>query len=188
MEIVLLRHGKPNVQTSIRLSAAELPAWVVDYNDAGLDPAYAPPESSLQLPEKSTFVVCSDLRRSWESAHALGVETIGVCEATFREVELPFASWRFPRLPVSAWAVIFRLIWIAGYFSNDKSLQPSRQRARQCAERLAEWAKMHDRVLFVGHGALNWLIARDLKRMGWSGAKRSPRNYWEFSVYRYEET
>lgn len=186
MEIILLRHGMPTINTDVRLTAAELAGWVDEYNNAGIDPDSAPPESTLKLFHQTPFVVCSDLRRSRESAHRLGVERIDVCDATFRELELPLAGWRYPRLGLPAWMALFRVIWMAGYFLNGNSFPEARQRGHHCAERLAEWANGYGRVVFVGHGALNWLIARNLTAMGWSGPRRPPQRHWEFAVYRYE--
>ncbi|HEY0635293.1 MAG TPA: histidine phosphatase family protein [Gammaproteobacteria bacterium] len=186
MNIILLRHGKPQVETALRLTPAELADWVANYNGAAIDPLHAPSKTAMQLAEASRFVVCSDLRRSRESAHMLGIERIDVCEAAFRELELPYTRWHFPRLPLLTWAVLFRLLWLLGFSVNGESLTSSRRRARQCAEQLAAWAASHGTVLFVGHGSLNWFIARHLRKMGWSGPARSPRSYWEFAVYHHE--
>ncbi|HEY0720425.1 MAG TPA: histidine phosphatase family protein, partial [Gammaproteobacteria bacterium] len=168
------------------LTAAELAKWIADYNDAALDRAHPPPTAAIQHAAEGAFVVCSTLRRSRESAHLLGVANIDACEAAFRELELPHACWRVVRLPVLTWAVLFRFMWLLGFSANGESVKAARERARYCAEQLAAWAEVHGTVLFVGHGSLNWFIARHLRRMGWSGLNRSPRNYWEFADYCYE--
>lgn len=61
--------------------------------------------------------------------------------------------------------------------SSKQGVEPA------CSERLAELASEHGTVLLVGHGSLNWFIARHLKKMGWSGPNKSPRKYWTFAVY-----
>lgn len=78
--------------------------------------------------------------------------------------------------------------WVMGYSANGESISEGRERARLCAERLAEMAAEHGRVVFVGHGSLIWFIARRLKDAGWSGPKKSPRKYWDFGVYSYKGT
>lgn len=187
MQIVLLRHGKPKIRTDIRVSAAEWGTWVEEYNAAGIDPAFPPPESAIQNVKSCSFAVCSDLARSSESALALGIER-AVCDSMFRELDIPHAGWRYPKLSLVAWAVLFRLIWALGYSANSESINDGRIRARLCAERLAAMAAEHERVVFVGHGTLIWFISRRLKKMGWSGPKKPPREHWGFGVYSYEGT
>lgn len=188
MQIVLLRHGKPKIRTDLWISAAELEAWVSQYNAAGIDLGFPPPERTIEEVKSCSFAVCSNLARSTESAAALGIESIGTCESMFRELDMPYASWRFPRLSLLAWAVLFRLMWAMGYSANGESITEGRERARLCAARLAELAAEHGRVVFVGHGSLIWFIARRLREAGWSGPKKSPRRYWDFGVYSYQRT
>lgn len=188
MQIVLLRHGKPKIRTDIWVSAAELGSWVAEYNAAGIDPEFPPPERAIEQVKSCPFVVCSSLPRSMDSALALGIKRVDACESLFRELDLPYASWRFPRLSLLVWAVLFRLMWALGYSANGESISEGRERAMLCAERLAEMAAEHGRVVFVGHGALMWFVARRLKEAGWSGPKKAPRRYWEFGVYSYERT
>ncbi len=186
MEIVLMRHGKPKIETRVRVCASEFTVFVGEYDAAGIDPAHEPPGTLIEQAGRCRFVLCSSLRRSRESALALGVTAIDACDPMFREMELPCADWRFPRLSAMAWIGIFRILWLFGYCPGSESFEEARQRARRCAERLTEYAAQHGSVLFVGHGALNWFIARDLKRMGWSGFGTSPQRHWGFDVFRYE--
>lgn len=185
MKIVLLRHGMPRIDQDRQLSAREFGLWVSEYNAAGIDGDCPPPRCAIEQAGRCAHVVCSSLPRSLESAKALGVANIGTGEPLFREMGMPHADLSFPRLPLFAWAVFFRLIWALGYSANVESFAQARKRARACAERLAELASVHGTVLFVGHGSLNWFIARHLKRTGWTGQRKSPRGYWEFGVYRY---
>lgn len=167
------------------MSAAELPSWVDAYNAAGLDDGHPPPGNTRDLLAQRPFVVCSDLRRSRESARALGVAKVDACEAAFREINMPSADWRLPRLSLTAWECLFWFLWLCGFSANTESLPAARRRAGRCSERLIELADQHDTVLFVGHGSLNWFISRHLRSRGWSGPWRSPRKHWEFVVYRY---
>lgn len=186
MKIVLLRHGRPDIDQDRRLSASEFGAWVSGYDAAGIDAACPPPQSAIDAAASCSFVVCSTLRRSSASARALGLGRIDAGEAMFREMEMPHADWPSPRLPAAAWAVFFRLCWALGYAAKVESFVAAKRRALRCAERLADLAAEHRTVLLVGHGSLNWFIARHLKRMGWSGPKSAPRKYWEYGIYRYD--
>lgn len=183
MQIVLMRHGRPRIDKRLRLNAAEFGAWVGKYNAAGVDTECQPPKIAIEQANQCAFTVCSNLPRSLESAKALGVGRIGVSDAMFREMEMPHAAWRFPKLPILVWSVFFRLAWACGYSAGVESFKAAKARARSCAEHLASLASAHGTVLFVGHGSLNWFVAKHLRSMGWLGAEKPPRKYWEFSVF-----
>lgn len=184
MHIVLMRHGKPQIDWNVSVTAEGFGAWVRQYDAAGLDPGHPPSPDAVEHANRCAFTVCSDLPRSLQSAQTLGIEQVHVSDAMFREVAMPYAAWRFPRLAPMAWMVLFRLAWGLGYAGKGESSKAAKARARRCAAHLVELAARHGTVLFVGHGGLNWLIAKQLKRMGWSCPGKSPRKYWECSVYR----
>lgn len=188
MQIVLMRHGKPKIDTRRRLNAAEFGVWVEQYNAAGIDIECLPTQEAFEQASQCAFTVCSNLPRSLESANALGIESIGIYSHMFREMDMPHAAWRFPILSLQAWLVFFRLAWAFGYSANAESFKSAKARARSCAEQLANLASTHGTVLFVGHGSLNWFIARYLKRMGWQSADRPPKKYWEHSAFYMPET
>jgi len=75
------------------------------------------------------------------------------------------------------------MLWLLGYSKNSESLKESKSRALQSANILIELADKHGRVLFVGHGVYNRLLANELKSMGWSGPKSPGSKYWSFGVY-----
>ncbi len=187
MKIILMRHGRPQCCKEPRLSAAEFGHWIARYDAAGLDPALAPPSTTRTLAQQCRYTVCSHLPRSTASAQALGVRQIDLQASDFREMELPHAPWSWPRLPAQVWTVIFRLRWLMGYSGGVESFSTARQRAYDAAKRLGELAQRHETVLFVGHGSLNWFIARYLKQAGWRSCGKSPKRYWEHCVFTRDE-
>lgn len=188
VQIVLLRHGLPMIDRDRRVNATDFGVWVSEYDAVGIDARHRPPQAAIEQARGCAFVVCSSLPRSLESARALGMENIGACEPLFREMGMPYANWRFPRLGLAVWSVLFRLMWAVGYSANAEPFKEARERARACAERLADLASLHGTVLLVGHGSLNWFIARYLKSMGWKGPRKSPRKHWDFAVYCHQAT
>lgn len=188
MQIVLMRHGKPKIEKRLRLNALGFGGWVEEYNVAGVDTACQPTLAAIEQANQCKFVVCSNLPRSLESAKTLGIQQLGVSDPMFREMDMPHAAWRFPKLSVLAWSVIFRLAWALGYSADGESFKAAKERACRCAEHLVSLASTHGTVLFVGHGSLNWFIAKHLKRMGWLCAEKPPRKYWEFSVFHLQKT
>lgn len=185
MQIVLVRHGRPKFRSGAWMRASELPGWIAAYDAAGIDPAFPPPAGSIAQAGRCRFTVCSHLPRSLESARALGIQKVDLCGALFRELDLPCAPWHTPKLPWLLWVALFRLLSLLGYAENGEPFRAGRRRAELCAERLSALAAEHESVLFVGHGGLNWLIARNLKRAGWSGPALSPLHHWEYGIYRY---
>lgn len=188
MKIVLMRHGKSRIDKHLRLNAAEFSAWVERYNAAGIDSDCQPPQEAIEQATQCAFTVCSNLARSVESAKALGIERIGICSSMFREMDMPHAAWRFPSISLPAWSVFFRLAWAFGYSANAESFKAAKARARSCAEHLANLSSTHGTVLFVGHGSLNWFVAKHLKRMGWQSTEKPPRKYWEYCVFHVQAT
>lgn len=184
--IVLMRHGKPEIDDSVCLSAQEFGEWIRYYDEASIDRECPPPPAAIEHATKCSFVVCSNLRRSRESAEILVAERIGYTDRIFREMEMPHGSWRFPRLPVRGWLVLFRLTWILGYSTGVESFKAAKGRARRCAEQLASLASEHGTILFVGHGAINWFIAGYLRENGWRAYGR-PKKYWEFAILKLKK-
>jgi len=183
MQIILMRHGRPAIDSRQRLSAHSFGIWVGHYNAAAIDQASPPPAAAISQARQAAYVLCSTLPRSLTSATALGIHAPHSQDAAFREMEMPHADWRFPKLPVSLWAVLFRLAWALGYHRHTESFAAARTRAANCAETLGQLAATHGSVLFIGHGSLNWFIARALRRSGWHSPDSAPRHYWQYATF-----
>jgi broad specificity phosphatase PhoE len=184
MEIVLGRHGKPKLDQWALIAPRQLAHWIRAYNAADILIDDIPPQTPKKA-ARSGIIVSSPLRRCVQSAQLLGPTQALVIEELLREAGIPYANWGFPRLPLSVWAVIFRVAWFRGYSSNSEPLSQARMRARLAAERLIELAQQHESVFVVGHGIMTMLIAKELLLRGWSGPKRPANKYWQYCVYRF---
>lgn len=182
-QITLLRHGKPEIETNKKISAAEYGEWVNEYNRASIDHKVLPARNVIEIARQSNFIVCSDLARSVDSATALGIASINIIDPLFREFDMPCLHWKFPKRSASFWSIFFRLLWIVGFSSNSESFGEAKQRATECLQRLTDYAAEHDTVLFVGHGSLLWYLSKLLRENGWHGPKFSPRKHWDYCVY-----
>ena len=69
MEIILLRHGKPELDLKGRLNASEIKQLIVAYNQSGVQDH---PSETLIKRFNKHHVVCSNLNRSIQSAKRLG--------------------------------------------------------------------------------------------------------------------
>jgi len=183
VEIVLIRHGKPKIDISGKMSAADFGKRVTDYDRAGIDAEHKPTNTACEKAGKCRFIVCSTLPRSIESARILNIGTPDITSHLFRECEMPYANWKHPKLSGTTWSILFRILQLTGYSSNAESCKTIKNRAKKCADQLATLSKKHESVLFVGHGAIIWLIHKQLLRTGWSGPRKSARKYWGFGIY-----
>jgi len=188
VKIVIIRHGKSRIETSGRLGASDFGAWVSDYNEAGIDENYQPSTIAIERAKSCEFIVCSNLLRSIESANLLEIEKPDLISPVFRECEMPYGNFKYPKFSISVWSLIFRLFQLSGYSPNAESYKEIKERSKECASQLADLARNHGSVIFVGHGALNWLLHKNLLGMGWSGPMKSAKNHWGFSEYKYNET
>ncbi|MFO7602198.1 MAG: hypothetical protein R6X06_00100, partial [Gammaproteobacteria bacterium] len=77
-KIMLLRHGKPEFDLFSAgrdpYAAAQLSQVIRRYTQSPIAPAPPPPVHALQHARDCRAIVCSDLRRSLESATRLGHE------------------------------------------------------------------------------------------------------------------
>jgi broad specificity phosphatase PhoE len=182
-KIILMRHGRPVLNQSGRITPAEMEGWIEHYNLAEVE-ADGAPNDGLSWLDSTTCIVASTAPRALSSVQALGYAP-SVIDAVFCEAQLPFAVWRFPRLSPVVWAAFFRLFWFFGYSRGSESIQVAKVRARIAALKLIALAGQGP-VLLVGHGIMNRLIAKELIALGWAGPAKHRNSYWSASVYRFQ--
>lgn len=180
MEIILMRHGKPVLDRTGRITAAEMAQWIEHYNLSEVEHENIP-IASVKLADTAAIIVASTASRALSSVRALG-HTVSVTDAVFCEAPLPFALWHFPRLPPYVWAAFFRLLWLFGYSRCSDSVQVTKVRAERAAQKLITLAK-DGPVLLVGHGIMNHLIAKELITLGWTSSTMQKSKYWSASAY-----
>lgn len=183
MKIVLMRHGKPDFDFSRRISAVDFARIAHEYDTARL--ADTPPAAAISIARQCRAIVCSDLIRSPLSAQALGLEEIALTSPLFRESPLPYPDSGTVRLSLTAWAVLLRISWLLGYSRNAESFRAARQRAQEATHHLAGLAAEHGSVLLVGHGVMNRLLAKALRKQGWQETQAPGSKHWSFGVYEY---
>ncbi len=151
------------------------------YNQASI--IDQPSRSALDSVTGNEFVVCSHLVRSISSAKALGLEHIHCSDQLFREVDLPYFEQGRILLPVNWWAYFYRALSFFGFSLNGESVAMAKRRAKLAASKLVTFAYKHDVVVFIGHGFINQLIAKELLSMSWSGPKKLNPSHWGVGKY-----
>lgn len=180
MEIILLRHGKPTLELKGNLYSSEFKKLAVAYAQSGIKDS-APKQ--LKDYFYSHYIVCSDLERSIQSAKSIGVKEIHLIDPLFKEADIPCFQQGFIKLPVTVWLVLYRLMWLFGFSKNGESFADAKNRAYAAASKLMTLAEEHDKVLLVGHGLMNRIIAKRLRVNNWTGPTSPGKKYWEFGIY-----
>lgn len=178
MEIVLMRHGEPEFsaqQGSARVKATQMPGWIAGYDASGVT---GEPDCHAVLADKRrAFIISSPLPRARASLQAMNL-TPELIADDLREAALPVFNLPWLRLSPQAWLVLFRLCWLSGALAGPESKKQTMQRAEKMAHMLIAHAQQHKRVLSMGHGVINRLIARELEKAGWVKSAHTGNGYW----------
>lgn len=177
-EILLIRHGIPSCDHSTKIRGCDFAEWVARYDCAPLDRNIPPPAELRSRLSTIPYLVTSSLRRSIESAMLIGEGKPVASHSLFDEAGIPTAiPFRLSLLP-SHWDALARAAWMVGWSPhNVESFRAAKARAIRAAAELEAFSREHGTVALVGHGMLNTLISRALRRSGWTG-RGSPRMYW----------
>ena len=164
MELIIYRHAEPVVSADEIIPGRDFPLWVQRYNKSGILPV------NISRP-KEKVVYTSNLPRSIETGYAAG-EKINVT-SLLREAEIPLI--RFPSLNLKAkkWLYAARILWLSGFDRNCESYSNAKKRAGQVVNMFKTLGRNERRIVAVGHGFINQLIAKELLRGGWT-LKQSP--------------
>jgi len=182
--IILIRHGKPAIPTTLHTGHHGFRRYIDQYEDSGLDPESAPPAEIRDLVAELTTLFTSGRKRAHESAHALGTGARIVADPLFDEA--PLAAPRIPllRMNVPKWAVVARILWHAGYHPEIENPKAARARAAKAADILMARAREDGTVALVAHGYFNFLLGRELARRGFHQTGTHRAKYWNAVIYR----
>ncbi len=165
MKIILIRHAKVLLGNSEKIPASQMKAWVEAYNQAPIETT-VPSEAVTRQIEQSSIVVASSLSRTADSLALIGVEPTEK-NNLFNEIDLPETKGTRLKLSAKMWLVILRLMMLLGFGKNSKVYIEAKQRAKKASEYLIALANKHENVALMGHGGMNWLIGKELKKLGW---------------------
>ncbi|MDY0993720.1 MULTISPECIES: histidine phosphatase family protein [Pantoea] len=179
MKIILMRHGKPDHQAAGRQSVQALADWCEAYDLSQVSDG--PPPRSIEIARQAAVIVCSPLPRAQSSLSQLGLQPHEV-DAVFSEVAVPLLRTGAVQLPTLCWLALLRLLWFCGYAGEAESLQHARSRASAAAEKLIDHSR-HGTVLLLGHGIMNKMIARELRKRGWQAEKHASSRHWSSAIY-----
>ena len=185
MEISMIRHGKSVCTKTSRIACEEFESWVEQYDNSGVFEENSYPTVTLDKIKTANIILASDLKRSIESTNLLNPNLEAISNPLFRETELPIPLTNLWGLKLNSniWAVILRFLWFFGYSNGCESLSSAKDRANKASELLIKHAQEHTSVVLVGHGFFNMLIAKELKKEGWEGRRKTSSKHWSCTTY-----
>jgi broad specificity phosphatase PhoE len=185
MEITLIRHGKSQWQEGGWLGPTEFTEWIKRYDLHGVCEEDAIPQVTIEKVKEAKWLVASTLPRAIHSTHLLKPSCPIEVNDLFCEVEMPVPFVNQPlKLPVNAWLMIARILWLCGYARNVESYNEAKQRAKLAADLLCVYAQQHRNVVVVGHGWFNCILGRELKRRKWKIERSASFRHWQAVTYK----
>ena len=176
-ELLLVRHGKPLCDYRTKISGCDFGRWVATYEDAPLDPSFAPPDEFAAQVARFRCLLTSTKRRAIESAALVAPDRPRISDPLFNEAAIPTRFRARVALAPEHWDGIVRIAWMLGWSGGVESITAAKTRAVRAANHLAGLASTYGSVVLFGHGMINTLIVRELRRNGWIGTG-TPRAYW----------
>jgi broad specificity phosphatase PhoE len=165
-KIILIRHAKVDIDSSIKLNAKELHKWVSEYDKA--DIITNRPNLGLKNELKDIdYILTSEQKRTVLSAKLLSLH-IDEKNELFNEVPLPTIDIPFLKMSAKSWLIFLRVLMILKIGDIDSSLKISKKRAKDASIYLSNLSKKHKKIALIGHGGKNYLIYKELLKMGWS--------------------
>ena len=184
IRIVLVRHGKPNVAPSRRITHKTFQDYIEKYERAGLDPKSPPPSWLVDLTRQARRVYASDRPRARDSARALAPHAELSLSSLFMEAQLKSPKLPLVRMKPPAWAIIARLAWHAGHHGGIEDFRDAKERADKAVDMLADTAQEDGIAVLVAHGYFNAIVGRTLRKRGWRRyGGRHRAKYWNAVVY-----
>ena len=177
MEIIFIRHGPPSFDSSRWLHNSDLGQLLAEYRASRVVSPAPAKLLGMLFAFTDKKVCCSALPRCVDSVAALGFS--GAARISeLNEADLPSPNWLQLPIPYRLAIVGLRLAWFLGYSGGVESYQSTQKRAGVAADKLIEIASVHGSVLVVGHGIMNRLVSRRLRKLGWDADSRDRSGYW----------
>jgi len=176
---------KVDVDNTKKIDSISFKKWVNDYDIAPIDPKSLPTNETIHVAKSADIVLTSTLRRTIDSADILGVEVLEQ-NSLFNEAGIPEVNIPFIKLKPKSWLMILRLMLLLGLGKKDTSLKASKAQASNAAKRLLELSLEYEHIALVGHGGMNWLLGKELKKAGWKLEGKTSHDNWGMTVFRKE--
>lgn len=181
-QIILIRHGEPDLEKSGWKNRKQAEAFFRAYDSVGIRKFAGLPFESESLPADTVWH--SNMPRAKHTAELLFGNTAVLMESeAFREFGrkvVPFINLKFP---LKFWTITSRFCWLLG--GNDAGIETfkeAKQRAKQNVGFLEGRALQHKNVVLVAHGLHNRFVAKYLRESGWRLAYSDGSGYGSVKI------
>lgn len=168
LQIYLIRHAKPNLEKKFLSSSGQAQNYIENYNKA---PIHNISLGRVKIEfDKPHLIYCSSLPRSQETALKLFGDSYSiVSDSIFREFELKIIhASTIVKVPLDLWKAFSRVSWLLGFnHEGIESYRKAKYRANLAADNLECIANQEETAILVGHGMMNAVISKELKKRGW---------------------
>ena len=185
--IITARHGRPDVDRTVRITAREYGPWWANYDLAGLAPGQEPPQGLIDIASNAELVLSSTLPRAIETASKVVQGKRDVPQdSIFVEAPLPPPPVPGLKLTPTTWGVISRSFWFFGFAPDGvENHWAAQRRVRAATDRLIQEAQGGGDVLLCAHGYFNWMVHRHIIKCGWELVEHQGHNhYWSYRAYK----
>jgi broad specificity phosphatase PhoE len=166
-----------------------LAAWLESEGARGIAEDAEPSRELVELVAASRHLLVSPLTRAQATANAVldqlpvGSRPRAASVIELSEAPLPVLQVPRLRLPLGAWGSVCRISWFLGYTGSVESRRAAVARAHRVARQLSQLAPSGP-VTVIGHGIMNLLVARELRRLGWAGPRLPSHQHGGTSTFR----
>ncbi|MEQ9770957.1 histidine phosphatase family protein [Pectobacterium jejuense] len=181
MRIILIRHGKPDINITKKLSSHDMGSWIENYDKSEVienPPQYLFTNNFIS----KSFVIVSSLPRTLTSLEMMGINP-NMIDPIFREAQLPSFNHSLLRLSPMIYVFIFRILWFIGFSKSVESYYSAKCRSKLAAAKLISFAQKEPSVSLMGHGIMNRMIDSQLEREGFKKTQTLGKNYWKLTAY-----
>ncbi|MEH0155185.1 histidine phosphatase family protein [Limibacter armeniacum] len=181
-QIVLVRHGQPDLSRKGWFNRKEAAAFVHAYDSVGIVPFKVNPicNEGLQHP----MIFCSSIERAVNTSKLIFEEKYDiVTDARFREFERKVMHFWNIKMPLGVWLSVSRGLWILGL--NDKGIETKRKaklRSKGNADFLIAQTEASQQVILVAHGFHNRYVMKYLKKQGWKTVRKGGSHYGAVNI------
>ncbi len=184
--IVIARHGQPDADRTVKLTANQYVDWWSAYDRTGLKAGETPPDCLLHYGNSADVVFASTLPRAIRTAEAAAPGKQIILDPIFVEAPLPppqIPGLRTPEL----WGAWARASWWFGNHKGQESRQQAELRAEAAAATLISRALRGENVLLCAHGWFNRMMRPALRNQGWREIENKGDRYWSHRRYEYDK-
>ena len=175
LKIILIRHGRPIANSNRKVGAAGFAMWIRAYNHSFVDSESSPPED-LRNACAHCYTVSSSMNRARHSAEPCLGKAPDLILDELQEMDIPRL-----KLPISmtakSWLTLSRLCWLLLIAGKSESYKAGKIRVQTSVDILTSCALANTNIAVFGHGFTNYLIAKELKRRGWTITRQAKR-FW----------